>query len=173
MINTQSPSKIKTDERVMFKKKQSLPFLDDLRKTGLATGEPDGIYFHRRMSKSTWTESSKQIYEFVFAKFPDGSVFEHNQEYNSDRWWVLLFEPHETKIDQNNAILFQCYLGDALYFAKNQAKAGSQGILVKKSNQGYDILSTFLKKKFPKLSDIINALESDFNYWTMFKRKKK
>jgi len=100
----------------------------------------DGIYFKKDIKPET------NVYKYHFIHLGDGHKYEHNEELDMDRWLVVLFESElENEKEVWNIVYFQTYLGDPLTFVKNQISSGSQGIVIKKSLSGFQIILDMLK----------------------------
>lgn len=136
--------------------------IDKLNAKNVFDGKPfDGVYFKSGKSHI----DGRDAYTFDFIQFNEPQLLDHNEDLGSDRWLMLLFE----KASDDGGIevvFFQAYLGDVLYYAKNQAKAGSQGLVIKKSQAGFKIILKILQL-YPTLVDMIETAKEEYAHFVL------
>lgn len=161
MLNTQTGIQ---GGAAVAKNKNEFPAIHEFEAESVFAGKPfDGLYFR----KGKVPEQNTYSYDFV--KFKEQQITEHSDDLDSDKWLILLFE-ESNKDDEVTIVYFQGYLGDPLGFAKNQSKAGSQGLVIKKSPSGFKILLK-LVKGLKSLDDLQHIVKEDYADFVLSKVK--
>lgn len=70
---------------------------------------------------------------------------QYSEEYGFYKWLVLLFEPIEKNSEESRTVYFQAWLGKPAEFVLAHVKGKCQGIVIKKSLQGFETLLHVLK----------------------------
>lgn len=106
----------------------------------------DGYYFRHANNKLLSAESKEvaagiqdaTIVDYVRLDKDQETVFVEDLE--SYKWLVMMFEPIKGQPGFSQPVYFQCVLGAPYSFVKNQVDTGAQGVVIKKSNVGFDTL---------------------------------
>lgn len=124
---------------------------DDPKATALLVKKrnADGFYFRNQKKASEGTLIEKKEFKnnieeleyrakINYIYFDDGFVGTYDEELGSYKYLFLLFEPIKKDSALCNTVYFKAWLGDPLFYMKNQIKAGSQGIIVREAVPGYN-----------------------------------
>jgi hypothetical protein len=125
-----------------------------LKPSEVLKGTIDGAYF--RKSK----EAESNEFQVDFISFDEHVKLEHSEDIGADNWVVLLFEEIDDPNFNYNVEYFRAYILDPITFMRNQIAAGSQGILIKRSIPGYNIIQEIMSKL--KLDDVKAVVIKDF-----------
>jgi hypothetical protein len=100
----------------------------------------DAVYFRRQKVPES------RLTDFDFLSLHNKEVIDHSKDLNADKWLVFLFE-RETgdEPEPNQVVYFSVYLHDAIFFAKNQVKAKSEGVMVKACKSGYSMMTKIME----------------------------
>lgn len=132
--------------------------VSSIKKDDIFDGQAfDGCYFR----KDAVPETIKWSYNFM--RFGQFVKIAKNEELQTECWLIVLFEPVNEDSGEYNVVYYQAYLGDPLCFVKNQVKANSQGIVIKKCVPGFKIILETIKGY--DLSIIQGQLETDLHYF--------